>query len=154
MYQWFVFTHLVGLILFVFAHGASAFVTFQIRTLRDPAVVSGYLTLSQQAVSAAYVGLLLLLVGGAGAATVNGLWAQPWIWMSVLVLIVVVATMYAVGSRYYMKLRQLLAGKDGEPPVTPEALAGYLDSRVPDILGGVGALGLLVLIGLMALKPG
>ena len=66
--RWFVFTHLVGLVLFVFAHGASAFVTYQIRTMRDPAVVSGYLTLSQQAVGASYVGLLLLLVGGAGAA--------------------------------------------------------------------------------------
>ena len=66
MYQWLVFTHLVGLVLFVFAHGASAFVTFQIRALRDPAVVSNYLTVSQQAVQAAYFGLLLLLVGGAG----------------------------------------------------------------------------------------
>jgi hypothetical protein len=52
-----------------------------------------------------------------------------------------------------MKLRQLLAGKDGEPQVSPEALATYLDSRVPAILGGVGALGLVVLIGLMVLKP-
>jgi hypothetical protein len=154
VYQWFVFTHLVGLVLFVFAHGASAFVTFQIRTLRDPAVVSDYLTLSQQAVQAAYVGLLLLLVGGAGAATVSGLWTQTWVLTSVVVLIVVIVTMYAIGSRYYIKLRQLLAGNEGEPPVTPDALAAYLDSRVPDILGGVGALGLVVLVGLMVLKPG
>ena len=154
MYQWLVFTHLVGLVLFVFAHGASAFVTFQIRTLRDPAVVRGYLAVSQQAVQAAYFGLLLLLVGGAGAATVNGLWTQTWVWTSVVVLLVVVVAMYAVGSRYYIRLRRMLAGKDGEPPVTPDALAAYLDSRVPDILGGVGALGLVVLIGLMVLKPG
>ncbi len=111
VYQWFVFIHLVGLVLFVFAHGASAFVTFQIRTLRDPAVVSDYLSLSQQAVRAAYVGLLLLLVGGAGAATVSGLWAQPWVWTSVVVLILVVVAMYAVGSRYYIGLRRLLANE-------------------------------------------
>jgi hypothetical protein len=73
---------------------------------------------------------------------------------SVVVLIVVIVTMYAIGSRYYIKLRQLLAGNEGEPPVTPDALAAYLDSRVPDILGGVGALGLVVLVGLMVLKPG
>ena len=29
MYQWFVFTHLIGLVLFVLAHGASAFVSWQ-----------------------------------------------------------------------------------------------------------------------------
>ena len=61
MYQWFVFTHLIGLVLFVFAHGVSAFVSWQIRTMRDPVVISGYLTMSQQATRAAYVGLLLLL---------------------------------------------------------------------------------------------
>ena len=56
MYQWFVFTHLAGLVLFVLAHGASAFASFQIRTLRDPDVVAGYLTMSAQATRAAYIG--------------------------------------------------------------------------------------------------
>ena len=41
MYQWFVFTHLVGLVLFVLAHGASAFMSFQIRTLRDGPAIAG-----------------------------------------------------------------------------------------------------------------
>ena len=58
MYQWFVFTHLIGLVMFVFAHGVSAFVSWQIRTLRDPAVITGYLAMSQQATRVAYVGLL------------------------------------------------------------------------------------------------
>jgi hypothetical protein len=154
VYQWLVVIHLVGLVLFVFAHGASAFATFQIRTLRDPALISDYLSMSQQAVRAAYIGLVLLLVGGAGAASVNGLWAQTWVWTSVVVLVLVIVSMYAVGSRYYMRLRQLLAGRSGEPPIGPEALAAYLDSRVPDILGGIGGVGLVVLVGLMVLKPG
>ena len=153
MYQWFVFAHLVGLVLFVFAHGASAFATYQIRTLRDPDAVSGYLTLSQNATRASYVGLLVLLIGGAGAAQVSGLWSQPWVWASVIVLIAVIVAMYAIGASYYYRLRDLLAGKDGQPPITPEALASYLDSRRPDILGGVGALGLLVLVWLMVIKP-
>ena len=89
MYQWFVFTHLIGLVLFVFAHGVSAFVSWQIRTMRDPAVISGYLEMSQQAVRAAYVGLLLLLIGGAAAATDAGLWGKAWVWGSVVVLVAV-----------------------------------------------------------------
>lgn len=153
MYQWFVFTHLAGLVLFVLAHGASAFASFQMRTLRDPDVVSGYLTMSAQATRAAYVGLLVLLIGGAGAATVNDFWPQPWVWGSVIVLIAVIVGMYAVGARYYYGLRDLLAGKDGTPPIEPEALAAYLNSRVPDILAGIGGLGLLVLVWLMVMKP-
>ena len=152
MYQWFVFTHLVGLVLFVFAHGASAFATYEIRSMRDPEVVRGYLHLSQQATKVAYVGLVLLIFGGAAAASVNGSWGQTWVWGSVVVLIVVIAAMYAVGASYYYRLRDLLAGKDGTP-IDPTSLATYLESRRPDILGAIGGIGLLVLVGLMVMKP-
>lgn len=154
MYQWFVYTHLIGLVLFVLAHGASAFVSWQIRTMRDPAVVAGYLTMSQQATRAAYVGLLLLLFGGAAAATEAGLWAQPWVWGSVIVLVAVFVGMYALAASYYYRLRDLIAGKEGQPPIGPEELGRYLDSRRPEMIAGVGALGLLVLIWLMVMKPG
>ena len=154
MYQWFVFTHLVGLVLFVFAHGASAFASFQIKALRDPMAIGGYLTLSQQAVRTSYIGLLLLLVGGAGAATVNNLWALPWVWGSIVVLVVVLAAMYAVGSRYYMRLRTLLFASEGAPPISQQALADYLNSRVPETLAGIGGLGILALVWLMVMKPG
>jgi hypothetical protein len=154
MYQWFVFTHLVGLVLFVFAHGVSAFVSWQVRTLRDPAVITGYLTMSNQAVRVMYVGLLLLLVGGAAAATEAGLWPKPWVWGSAIVLIVVLVAMWALAASYYYKLRDLLAGKEGQPPIGPEALAVYLDSRRPEMIAGVGAVGLLILIWLMVAKPG
>ena len=153
MYQWFVFTHLVGLVLFVFAHGASAFASYQIRSLRDPMAIGGYLTLSQQAVRASYIGLVLLLIGGAGAATINGLWPQFWVWGSVIVLVLVIVGMYVVGARYYYKLRELLVASEGKPPISQEALAAYLNSRVPDALSGIGALGFLVLIWLMVMKP-
>jgi hypothetical protein len=154
VYQWFVFTHLIGLVLFVFAHGASAFASYQIRALRDPMAIGGYLTLSQQAVRTSYIGLLLLLIGGAGAATVGDLWAKPWVWSSIIVLVVVLAAMYAVGSRYYMRLRTLLMASEGAPPISQEALGAYLNSRVPDALAGIGGLGLLVLTWLMVMKPG
>ncbi len=132
MYQWFVFTHLVGLVIFLFAHGASAFTTYQIRGMRDPAIVSGYLQVSLIATRVAYIGLLLLLVGGAGAATSNGFWSQVWVFGSVIVLIVVIVTM---------------------PPISGEARAAYLDSRRPDILGAIGGLGLLVIVWPMVMKP-
>jgi hypothetical protein len=153
VYQWFVFTHLVGLVLFLIAHGASAFISFRIRSLRDAALVSDYLDLSQMASRAMYVGFLVLLIGGAGAATVNGFWPQPWVWGSVIVLVVVLVAMFAMGAGYYYKLRDLIAGKDGQPPIGQEALVAYLDSRRPDALTAIGLGGLIVLVWLMVMKP-
>jgi hypothetical protein len=154
VYQWFVFTHLIGLVLFVFAHGASAFASFQIKALRDPMAIGGYLTLSQQAVRTSYIGLLLLLIGGAGAATVGDQWAKPYVWISIIVLVLVVGAMYGVGSRYYMRLRTLLLASEGAPPISQQALADYLNSRVPETLAGIGGLGFLILVWLMVIKPG
>ena len=48
---------------------------FQMRTLRDPDVVARLPDDVRAGDRAAYVGLLVLLIGGAGAATVNGLLA-------------------------------------------------------------------------------
>jgi hypothetical protein len=71
-------------VIFLIAHGASAFVSFGIRRLRDPAAVAASLRTSQIATQVACVGLLLLLIGGIGASRVGNLWSQPWIWASVV----------------------------------------------------------------------
>jgi hypothetical protein len=154
VYQWFVFTHLVGLVLFAFAHGASAFVSLRLPGQRDRAVVASYLETSQLATRTMYVGLILLLIGGAGAATMNDFWTKPWVLGSIVVLIVVIALMYMLGTGYYATLRGQLAGTKGAAPISDEALARYLDERRPRILAGVGVLGLLLIIWLMVLKPG
>ena len=87
MYQWLVFTHLVGLVVFAMCHGVAIFSAFRISSLRDTAAVR-------------------------------------------------------------------VVGKDGAAPAEGEALARALDSRRPEILLAIGGGGLLVLIWLMALKPG
>ena len=154
MYVWFVYLHLIGLGIFLMAHGTSAFVSFGMRRQRDPAVVSAYLRISQIGTGVAYGGLLLLLIGGIGAATVGDLWSRPWIWASAIVLLVVLVGMYAVAASYYYPLRDAVAGKDGATPIEGDALAAALDSRRPEALALIGGVGLLVLVGLMVLKPG
>ena len=99
MYQWFVFAHLVGLVLFAFAHGGSAFVALRLPGQRDRALVASYLETSQLATRTMYIGLLLLLIGGAGAATINDFWTKPWVLGSIVVLLVVIVLMYALGTR-------------------------------------------------------
>jgi hypothetical protein len=153
MYQWLVFAHLVGLVIFALCHGVSVFVAFRVRRIDDPAVAAGYLQLSQSANQAMYVGLLLLAIGGIGAASEGNRWGETWVWASVVVLIAVIVLMYVIGASYYYRLRDTLAGKGGVEPLTSEQLVERLATRRPEWLVAVGGVGLLVLIWLMVLKP-
>jgi hypothetical protein len=156
LYPWFVVVHLVGLVLFAISHGASAFMSFRLRAERDPAVVDGLLKVGQMAVGPMYIGLLLLIVGGLGAAAGANLWGKTWVIASIAVFIVVLVVMWAVASPYYMGLRKAFEdrGPDGRPAIEPSALARMLDTRRPEILSLVGTVGLVLLVWLMVIKPG
>jgi hypothetical protein len=150
VYSWLVFVHLVGLVVFALAHGVSAVVAFRVRGERDANVVAAMLGLSQMAIGGLYVGLLLLGVGGLGAAWQGGLLTAPWVVASYVTLGVVLIVMAGVATPYYGKVREM--AKD--PAAGDGRLTEALDTRRPEILLGVGAVGLLVLVWLMVLKPG
>jgi hypothetical protein len=156
MYPWFVFAHLLGLVVFAICHGASVFMSFRIRAERDPAVVDALLKSGQLSVGPMYIGLVLLGVGGLGAAASANLWGRPYILASIAVFIVVLVVMWSVGSPYYMGLRMTLEarGPDGRPSIEPSELATMLDTRRPDVLAAVGTIGLGLLVWLMVVKPG
>ena len=156
LYPWFVLAHLIGLVLFAVAHGASAFMAFRIRGERDPAVITALLRTGQLSIGPMYVGLLLLGVGGLGAAAGADLWGQPWVISSIVVFVVVLVAMWAIASPYYMGLRKALeeVGPDGGPALGGATLAAQLDTRRPEILALVGTVGLVVLVWLMVMKPG
>lgn len=156
LYQWFVVTHLLGLVVFAVAHGVSIFIAFRVRGERDTATVAALLQLSKAAVGPVYIGLVLLLIGGVGAAWGANLWFEPWIIASVVVLIVVLGVMYALATPYYIGVRTALEprGEDGRPTLAPDELVAMLDTRRPEILVAAGGVGLLVLVWLMVVKPG
>ena len=156
LYPWFVVVHLIGLVLFAISHGASAFMSFRLRAERDPVVVDALLKVGQLAVGPMYIGLVLLIVGGLGAAAGANLWGQTWVIASIVVFIAVLVMMWAVASPYYMGLRKAFEerGPDGRPAIEPAALAAMLDTRRPEILALVGTTGLVVLVWLMVIKPG
>jgi hypothetical protein len=156
LYPWLVFVHLVGLLVFIGAHGFSMLMSFRIRSARTVDAVAADLKTSQTATKVATVGFVLLAIGGIAAASTAGWWSKPWVQWSVVVLVVVIGAMYGVGARYYYGIRDRLGGKDGAAPepIGEEELVRLLDSRVPDILAGIGGLALLILIWLMVLKPG
>jgi len=156
LYPWFVLAHLVGLVLFAVCHGASAFMAFRVRGERDPVVVEALLKVGGLSVGPMYIGLLLLGVGGLGAAAAGDLWGQPWLIASIVVFVIVLVVMWAVASPYYMGLRKALEPRapDGSPSIDGAALATMLDTRRPEILATVGTIGLVLLVWLMVIKPG
>jgi hypothetical protein len=154
MYQWLVFIHLIGLVLFLLMHGVSMWAAFSVRSDPRPESARLLLGLSMRANQAMYLGLLLLVIGGLGAAWNANQLTAGWIVASYVVLVIVIAGMYAVGASFYYPLREAVLPKDGGPPTIDAAeLARRVDNRRPEALAIVGLGGLVVLVWLMTLKP-
>ncbi|HEY7132257.1 MAG TPA: hypothetical protein VH440_08385 [Candidatus Limnocylindrales bacterium] len=154
MYQWLVFVHLVGLVLFLLMHGVSMWTAFGVR--RDPRPESARLLLglSMRANQAMYLGLLLLAIGGLGAAWNANLLVAGWVVASYVVLVIVMVGMYAMGASFYYPLREAVMPKDGGPStIDAGELARRVDNRRPEGLAIVGLGGLVILVWLMTLKP-
>lgn len=160
-YPWFILLHIIGVLIFVLAHGASVMVALKLRTERQPERVRALLDLSSGSIGVMYIGLLVLLVGGIAAGFAGGHWGQLWIWTAIVVLVAVLALMYARGTQYYARVRQAVgirpynAPKDAPDPVpaSPEELAVLLSSGRAFELAGIGGAGLLILVWLMVAKP-
>ena len=154
MYLWLVALHLIGLALFLIAHSVSMWVSFRVRGEPNRDVIVALLGLSARGNQLLYLGLLLLGIGGLGAAWTVGWLLAPWVIASYVVLVVVLLLMWIVGAGYYYRLRDGVVGTDKTPRLDDEALALRLRSGRPEALALIGGVGLVVLILLMTLKPG
>jgi len=157
-FEWFVLLHIVGLVIFIACHGVSMFVAFRIRAQRDPRAIAAGLEASSAAIGPMYLGLLLLIVGGLGAAAGGDLWSETWIIASAIVFVAVIVAMYAMATPYYKRVREAVGAQvGGKPPegqpASAEELATLLDTRRPELLLVVGGVGLLALLWLMVLRP-
>jgi hypothetical protein len=155
VYLWLVALHLIGVILFTLTHGVSMFVAFRIPRERNRDVIAAMLALSSRANQTMYLGLLLLAVGGLGAAWIQSWLLQPWIIASYVVLIGTMIAMYAAGAGFYYPLRDELVGTEKTARLDDEALfAKIAASKRPYVLAAVGLGALVILVWLMVLKPG
>src|SRR5262249_44773271 len=105
MDDWIVLLHVVGAFLFVGAHGASIWTVNAIRRETSPARIGALTDLSGMSLSAAYVGLLLLLVGGIWAGIYAGFFGSGWIWTALALFVVIAVAMYAIATPFYKRLR-------------------------------------------------
>ena len=160
-YPWVVFLHVAAAFVFVLGHGASVWVSDQIRRERDPSRIRVLLELSTRSLGLVYASLVTLLVAGIVAGIMGGWFGRGWIWAAIIVLVAIIVAMYGLASRYYSQLRQAVGlrsyqtPKDAPDPtpVSAAELAALVDSRRPDVISLVGFVGLFVLLWLMMFKP-
>lgn len=161
MYPWIVLLHVAGAFLFVISHGASAWVVIALRRERDPARIRALADLSSASLTAAYVGLLMLLVGGIWAGIYGDWFRMAWIWVALVVFIVIAVLMYVIATPYFKRLRIALGQRVmGMPKDVPEPIAAAdadiaaIAATAPaSLLVAVGLGGLLIILWLMVVKP-
>lgn len=161
---WLVLAHVLGVLGFVLVHGASAVVAFRLRSERDPVRVRVLLELSNAYLNWAYGALTIVLASGILAGIAGGWWTSGrlWLWVSVGLLVAILAGMYSLATPYFDALRHAVglatfqdvrAHRDPPPPATEAALATLLDSRRPALVALIGLGGIGLITGLMVLKP-
>jgi hypothetical protein len=154
VYQWWVFIHLVGVLGFLLAHGASVATLFALRTERDPARIRALLNLSSQTITAFYWSFLVLLGGGLAAATWGHWWSEAWPWIALGILLGLTVLMYVLARPYYDRIRRIMAIQaSGGAAVGEAQIAAASSGPVPAVLAVTGLAGLVAIIYLMVLKP-
>ena len=154
MYQWWVFVHLAGVFGLLVSHGVSMAVTFRLRAERDPARAVTLLEISSSTITALYISLALLLLGGIAAAFDGGWWGYGWIWASLGTLAAVMVAMYAIARPYYQRIRLVATAlAEGSRAVTQEQFEKLLRAPQQLSIAGIGFAGLALILYLMLFKP-
>jgi hypothetical protein len=156
-----VLIHVVGVLIFVLAHGVSVGVLLRLRSERDPAALRTLLDLSRRSLTVAGIGFLIWFLGGILAGFSGNWWTtgRLWIWASLVIAIVITGLMTPMGRFYLNRVRTALGvdPKTGvyDPAVHVDSAAveAAIASGQPALVAGIGILGLLVLLWLMMAKP-
>ncbi len=154
MHRWWVFLHVAGVFGFLMAHGVSVYVTLKLPKERDPGRVAQLLELSASSIGFMWNSIGLLVLGGIAAGFTGHFWGQGWIWAAIVVLVVVMAAMYAMGTTWAARLRTIsgaMAG--GTEAVSQQQFEEILHSRRPYTIAVIGFVGLLLILWLMIFKP-
>lgn len=154
MHRWWVFLHIAGVFGFLMAHGVSVYVTLRLPKEREPARVSQLLELSASSVGFMWNSIGALLVGGVAAGFTGHFWGQGWIWAAIVVLVLVMAAMYAMGTTWAKRLRTISGAMAGGTQAVSDAqFDEILRSKRPYTIAAIGFVGLLVILWLMIFKP-
>jgi hypothetical protein len=156
-----VLIHVLGVLLFVLAHGVSVAVLLRMRTERDPAALRTLLDLSRRSLIWAGVGLVIWFLGGIMAGFSGNWWTSGryWIWVSLVIAVVITGLMTPMGRIYLNRVRTALGVDPRTGMYNPEtqvdgaAVEAALASGQPGLVAGIGIVGLVVLLWLMMARP-
>lgn len=160
MYQFVVFLHVAGTVVFALGHGTSIAVAFRLRAEREHPRIAALLDASSWSTGLMYLGLLLIIGSGVALGFMGGYWGQWWLWVSIGVLGVVLAAMYAMAAPFYGRVRVATGGQIPEKyrarvseADAAATLAMLATSSKPVVMSLIGGVGLLVILWLMVAQP-
>ena len=157
MYKLLIFLHILGAVLFMFAHGASALAMFDLRKHRDPAAVRALMGLRTTQLWGFSVGFLLLGITAIVLGIMLGNWGRFWMWGSTVIFLVIWTVMGSWGRSYFDAIDMALDpdGEKAQKAKKPEtrSLDEVLDSGRPWLLAWVGIGGIMIILWLMIYKP-
>jgi hypothetical protein len=161
IYAWTIYLHVLGLFAFLLAHGTAASAGFALQKEHNLERIRALLYLSGTSHRAMYPSLLVIVLSGILAGFQGSWWVSGWIWLSLGLLIVLVAAMYAMGGKMYSAARKAAGlpyfenGKP-QPPVPAESqeeVERCIRKANPMLLLVLGYGGLALIAWLMIFKP-
>ncbi|MCB9578395.1 MAG: DUF2269 family protein [Polyangiaceae bacterium] len=141
--------HLLGAFGFIAAHGATATVTFKLRSERDPIRIRTMLDLSRATRGFMYASFLVMVGAGTVLGFLMNWWHSLWLWTSIALLTVLFVAAFPLALPYFRAIRKAV---DQEPP-DPERVAALVRSPRGLVLAWVETLGIVAIIYLMVNKP-
>ena len=153
--------HVLGVILFLLAHGVSAAVLLRIRSEREPSALRTLLDLSRRSVNVMSVGFVIWFLAGIAAGFSGNWWTSGrwWIWVSLGIAIVITGVMTPF-ARFYLDRVRAAVGIDKktgtyDPNLAADSVAidAAIASGNPSLVAAIGVGGLAILGWLMVAKP-
>ena len=156
MYRAWVFVHLIGVVGFLVTHGVSMWALFAVRAVDgDRDRILEWCETSKRTTKPMYISFVLLLFGGIAAGIDGARFAEGWLLGSLLLLLLLTASMSMVASPYMKRLREgCTRWADGTYTLTDDELQAVLDGPATTITVASGSAGLFVILYLMVFKPG
>ncbi|MCB9135839.1 MAG: hypothetical protein H6636_10470 [Anaerolineales bacterium] len=161
MHAWFKFFHVLAVFAFLLSHGVSVSIAFALKRETELERVKALLELSGNSYRGIYLSLYALLGFGVVAGFTGKWWGEGWIWVSIVLLIAMIALMGIFGGGSYGLARKLaglpyaIKGKHmpAEPPAPRAELDAVLAKANPMRLAIIGYGGLTIIAWLMMFKP-
>lgn len=160
--RWIVLVHVLAAFAFALLHGPSVFAMFMLRSERELAKVQALLMISRRSSELSWIAWGLLALSGAALAAAEHAWSRPWVWGSIVVLVLVSGIMAPLASRAFNEARHAAGlpyfdGKGVRAPVPPvradlAAALATIRARTP-ALTAIGVGGLAILVWLMVARP-